>query len=47
MGGDRRVHMRATSEEEIEVKLPKQKKSEAENAEEELYRRTYQRTFEI
>jgi len=37
----------SSSEEEIEVKLPKQKKSEAENAEEELYRRTYQRMFEI
>ena len=37
----------SSSEEEIEVKLPKQKKSEAENAEEVLYRRTYQRMFEI
>ena len=35
------------SEEEIEVKLPKQKKSSAETAEDELYRRTYQRMFEI
>ena len=37
----------SSSEEEIEVKLPKQKKSEAENAEEDLYRRTYQRMFEL
>ena len=37
----------SSSEEEIEVKLPKQKKSAAETAEDELYRRTYQRIFEI
>ena len=37
----------SSSEEEIEVKLPKQKKSSAETAEDELYRRTYQRMFEI
>ena len=37
----------SSSEEEIEVKLPKQKKSAVENAEDELYRRTYQRMFEI
>ena len=37
----------SSSEEEIEVKLPKQKKSAAENAEDELYRRTYQRMFDI
>ena len=37
----------SSSEEEIEVKLPRQKKSSAETAEDELYRRTYQRMFEI
>ena len=37
----------SSSEEEIEVKLPKQKKSAAQNTEDELYRRTYQRMFEI
>ena len=37
----------SSSEEEIEVKLPKQKKNAAENVEDELYRRTYQRMFEI
>ena len=37
----------SSSEEEIEVKLPKQKKSAAETAEDELYRRSYQRMFEI
>eukprot|EP00322_Chrysochromulina_rotalis_P029670 CAMPEP_0115885822 /NCGR_PEP_ID=MMETSP0287-20121206/30879_1 /TAXON_ID=412157 /ORGANISM="Chrysochromulina rotalis, Strain UIO044" /LENGTH=141 /DNA_ID=CAMNT_0003342265 /DNA_START=115 /DNA_END=540 /DNA_ORIENTATION=+ len=37
----------SSSEEEIEVKLPKQKKSAAQNTEDELYRLTYQRMFEI
>lgn len=41
------VVVQDSSEEEIEVKLPKQKKSSAETAEDELYRRTYQRMFEI
>ena len=38
----------SSSEEEIEVKLPKQKNKAAESTEEdELYRRAYQRMFEI
>ena len=41
------VVVQDSSEEEIEVKLPKQKKTSAETAEDELYRRTYQRMFEI
>ena len=41
------VVVQDSSEEEIEVKLPKQKKSAAQNTEDELYRRTYQRMFEI
>ena len=41
------VVVQDSSEEEIEVKLPKQKKCSAETADDELYRRTYQRMFEI
>ena len=38
----------SSSEEDIEVKLPKQKNKESEGAEDqELYRRAYQRMFEL
>ena len=41
------VVVQDSSEEEIEVKLPRQKKHSAESADDELYRRTYQRMFEL
>ena len=37
----------SSSEEEIEVKLPKPKKDATPNAEDDLYRRTYERMFEV
>ena len=37
----------SSSEEEIEVKLPKPKKVATPNAEDDLYRRTYERMFEV
>ena len=37
----------SSSEEEIEVKLPKQKKDPTQSAEDDLYRRTYERMFEV
>ena len=37
----------SSSEEEIEVKLPKPKKDAAQSAEDDLYRRTYERMFEV
>ena len=37
----------SSSEEEIEVKLPKPKKDATPSAEDDLYRRTYERMFEV
>ena len=37
----------SSSEEEIEVKLPKPKKDATQSAEDDLYRRTYERMFEV
>ena len=37
----------SSSEEEIEVKLPKPKKDAMQSAEDDLYRRTYERMFEV
>ena len=37
----------SSSEEEIEVKLPKPKKDATQSAEDDLYRRTYERVFEV
>ena len=37
----------SSSEEEIEVKLPKTKKDATQSAEDDLYRRTYERMFEV
>ena len=37
----------SSSEEEIEVKLPKPKKDATQSAEYDLYRRTYERMFEV
>ena len=37
----------SSSEEEIEVKLPKPKKDATQSAEHHLYRRTYDRMFEV
>ena len=37
----------SSSEEEIEVKLPKPKKDATQTAEDDLYRRTYERMFEL
>ena len=37
----------SSSEEEIEVKLPKPKKDATQSAEDDLYRRTYARMFEV
>ena len=37
----------SSSEEEIEVKLPKTKKNATQSAEDDLYRRTYERMFEV
>ena len=37
----------SSSEEEIEVKLPKPKKDAPQSAEDDLYRRTYERMFEV
>ena len=37
----------SSSEEEIEVKLPKPKKDTTQSAEDDLYRRTYERMFEV
>ena len=37
----------SSSEEEIEVKLPKTKKDAMQSAEDDLYRRTYERMFEV
>ena len=44
--GDSKVFDGDSSEEEIEVKLPKQKKSGA-DGNDELYRRAFQRMFEL
>ena len=41
------VFQDSSSEEEIEVKLPKQKKDAPQSAEDDLYRRTYERMFEV
>ena len=41
------VVVQDSSEEEIEVKLPKPKKDATQSAQDDLYRRTYERMFEV